>query len=181
MCVMECGKTCSRRSTYLPKADAPTGPWRLVTDLKHFGEPGYFVNLPSKFISTDGRTGRLWYSGNFATDWNGEKIKVNLPGPRYGMVLQQIRLLGPGRRQCPPEWAAKRTDFQFPGERRCQALPFGEHCQCDDSTAYSATTAVWRCPRSEIWAAARRKAPGRFRGSGVHSRNEIFAGRSATV
>ena len=98
MCVTNGGNTCSRRSTYLLEADALTGPWRLVTDLKNFGEQAFFVNLPSEFISTDGRTGWLYYSGNFATDWNGEKIKVNPPGTRYGLVLQQIRLLGPERR-----------------------------------------------------------------------------------
>ena len=59
------------------------------------GDQVYFVNLPSKFIGPDGRTAWLCYSGNFATDWNGNKIKVNPPGTRYGLVLQQIRLLGP--------------------------------------------------------------------------------------
>ena len=58
------------------------------------GEQAYFVNLPSKFISADGRAAWLCYSGNFAPDWNGERIKVNPPGTRYGLALQQIRLLG---------------------------------------------------------------------------------------
>jgi len=95
MCVTDGGNTCSRMNTYLLEADTLTGPWRLVTYLKDFGEQAYFVNLPSKFISADGRTAWLCYSGNFATDWNGEKLKVNPPGSYYGLVMQQIRLQGP--------------------------------------------------------------------------------------
>jgi hypothetical protein len=82
-------------NTYVLEAETLVGPWRLVTYMKNFGEQAYFVNLPSKFIGPDGRTAWLCYSGNFATDWNGNKIKVNPPGTRYGLVLQQIRLLGP--------------------------------------------------------------------------------------
>lgn len=89
--------TCSRMNTYLLEADVLTGPWRLVTYLRNFGEQAYFVNLPSKFISADGRTGWLCYSGNFATDWNNERIQVNPPGSYYGLVLQQIRLLSGDR------------------------------------------------------------------------------------
>jgi len=51
--------------------------------------------LPSKFISKDGRTAWLCYSGNFAPNWNGEKIQANPPGTHYGLVLQQIRLVTP--------------------------------------------------------------------------------------
>lgn len=95
MFVTDGGNTCARMNTYVLEADALTGPWRLVTYLKHFGEQAYFVNLPSKFISADGRTAWLCYSANFAPDWNREQIRSNPPGSRYGLVLQQIRLLGP--------------------------------------------------------------------------------------
>lgn len=88
------GNTCARMSTTVLEADVLTGPWRMVSHLKDFGQQAYFVNLPSKFISTDGRTAWLCYSGNFATDWNNEKIRANPPGSRYGLVLQRIRLLG---------------------------------------------------------------------------------------
>ena len=77
------------------EADVLTGPWKLVTYLENFGEQAYFVNFPSKFVRADGRTAWLCYSGNFATDWNNEKIQVNPPGTRYGLVLQEVRLLGP--------------------------------------------------------------------------------------
>jgi GH43 family beta-xylosidase len=95
MCVTDGGNTCARMNTYLLESDRLTGPWRLVTYLENFGEQAYFVNFPSKFISPDGRSAWLCYSGNFATDWNNERIQVNPPGTRYGLVLQQVRLLGP--------------------------------------------------------------------------------------
>jgi hypothetical protein len=93
MCVTDGGNTCSRMNTYLLEAAEITGPWQLVTYMKNFGEQAYFVNIPSKFISKDGRTLWLCYSGNFATDWNGESIRVNPPGSHYGLVFQQVRLL----------------------------------------------------------------------------------------
>ncbi len=95
MFVTDGGNTCARMNTYLLESDAITGPWRLVSYMKDFGEQAYFVNIPSKFISADGRTMWLLYSTNFAADWNGEKIGVNPPGGHYGLVLQKIELLGP--------------------------------------------------------------------------------------
>jgi hypothetical protein len=98
MFVTDGGNTCARMNTYALEARELTGPWRLVTYMKDFGEQAYFVNLPSKFISADGYKAWLCYSGNFAPDWNGEKIRANPPGSRYGLVLQKIRLLGPASR-----------------------------------------------------------------------------------
>jgi len=72
------------------------GVWYYGTYMKNFGEQSYFVNIPSKFISPDGRTAWLCYSANFAPDWNNEKIRSNPPGSHYGLVMQEIRLLGPG-------------------------------------------------------------------------------------
>jgi hypothetical protein len=94
MFVTDGGNTCARMNTYVLESSALTGPWRLVTYMKHFGEQSYFVNLPSKFISADGRSAWLCYSANFATDWNGERIRPNPPGSRYGLVFQKIRLVG---------------------------------------------------------------------------------------
>lgn len=64
-----------------------------------FGEQGYFLNIPTKFISDDGRTAWLCYSGNFARDWRGEVMQEKPPGSRYGLVLPQIRLLDKTTRQ----------------------------------------------------------------------------------
>jgi hypothetical protein len=93
MCVTDGGNTCARMNTYLLESSRITGPWKLVTYLKNFGEQAYFLNLPSKFISADGRTAWLCYSANFALNWNGEKIQSNPPGSHYGLVLQEIMLL----------------------------------------------------------------------------------------
>ena len=61
--------------------------------MKHFGEQAYFLNFPSKFISEDGRTLWLCYSGNFTHNWPGQTIVENPPGSHYGLVLQQLVLL----------------------------------------------------------------------------------------
>jgi len=51
------------------------------------------INDPSKFFSQDGKIAWLLYSGNYATDWNDEKIIENPPGSHYGMVFQKIEVL----------------------------------------------------------------------------------------
>ena len=94
MCVTDGWPTCGIMNSYILEADRITGPWRLVSYLKEFGQQGYFLNFPSKFISADGRTAWLCYSGNFARDWNGMQIRENPPGSHYGLVLQEVRLLG---------------------------------------------------------------------------------------
>ena len=91
MCITDGGNTCARMHTYLLESDSLTGPWKMVTYMKNFGEQAYFVNLPSKFVSADGKTAWLCYSVNFAPNWNNEKIMVNPPGTRYGLVLQKIQ------------------------------------------------------------------------------------------
>ena len=95
MCVTDGGNTCSKMNTYILESRELTGEWRLVTYMKNFGEQAYFVNIPSKFISKDGKTAWLLYSGNFAPDWNGIKIKSNPPGSHYGIVFQKIEFLNP--------------------------------------------------------------------------------------
>jgi hypothetical protein len=93
MCVTDGGNTCSRMNTYFLESDQLAGNWKLICYLKDFGEQAYFVNFPSKFISEDGKTAWILYSGNFATDWNGMKIKPNPPGSHYGLVLQKVELI----------------------------------------------------------------------------------------
>jgi hypothetical protein len=95
MCITDGGNTCSKMHTYILESESLTGEWKLVTYMKDFGEQAYFVNIPSRFIEKDGRTMWLLYSGNFAPDWNGLKIKPDPPGSHYGMVFQKIELLTP--------------------------------------------------------------------------------------
>ncbi len=93
MCVTDGGNTVSKMNTYLLEADSLDGEWKIITYMKSFGEQAYFVNIPSKFIEKDGVTMWLLYSGNWAPDWNGERISQNPPGSHYGLVFQKIKLL----------------------------------------------------------------------------------------
>ncbi|MBU6399704.1 MAG: hypothetical protein KGS61_05250 [Verrucomicrobia bacterium] len=95
LCVTDGGNTVGYFNTYLLEADGITGPWRLVSYLEHFGEQAYFVNVPSKFIGADGRTLWLCYGANFSSGWGGVKFVSRPLGSRYGMCLQEVRLLTP--------------------------------------------------------------------------------------
>jgi hypothetical protein len=96
LCVTDGWPTMVKMTSYILEADALTGPWRIVAHMKDFGEQGYFLNFPSKFISPDGKTLWLCYSANFSPGWNGVKLSFNPPGGRYGLCLHEVRLLGPG-------------------------------------------------------------------------------------
>jgi hypothetical protein len=100
MCVTDGGNTVSRFSTYLLESDHITGPWKLAAYLKNFGEQAYFVNIPSKFIAKDGRSLWLCYAANFSSGWGGITFQSRPPGSRYGLCLQEVRLLTPG--EVPP-------------------------------------------------------------------------------
>lgn len=93
MCIVDGWPTVDPMSTYMLEADAMTGPWRLVTYMHQFGNQAYFVNIPSKFISDDGRTLWLCYSANFTNAAFGTNWKVDPPGSKYAMCLQEVKLL----------------------------------------------------------------------------------------
>lgn len=95
MCVTDGGNTVSRYHTYILESDRITGPWKMAAYLRNFGEQAYFVNIPSKFISGDGRTLWLCYSANFSSGWGGITFKSHPPGSRYAMCFQEVRLLTP--------------------------------------------------------------------------------------
>jgi hypothetical protein len=59
-----------------------------VTYLNGFGPQAYFVNLPSKFISPDGKTMWLCYSAN----WSRRNETGNPAGSNYALCLQEIEL-----------------------------------------------------------------------------------------
>jgi hypothetical protein len=96
LCVTDGWPTIHKFDTYILESDEITGPWKLVTYMASFGEQGYFVNIPSKFISSDGRTAWLCYSANFTSGTFGARLRSDPPGGRYGLCLQQLRLLAPG-------------------------------------------------------------------------------------
>jgi len=95
MCITDGWPTVAKMNSYIVESDKITGPWKLVIYMKEFGEQGYFLNFPSKFISEDGLTLWLCYSGNFSQGWNNIRFKAKPPGSRYGLVLQQVKLLNP--------------------------------------------------------------------------------------
>ena len=93
MCVPTAGHTAGITNTYILESDQITGPWKLVTYMKNFGEQAYFVNIPSKFISPDGRTAWLCYSANF-TDLGFGNTWVEIPpGSSYAWCLYEIQFL----------------------------------------------------------------------------------------
>jgi len=93
MCVADGWPSTQTISTLILEADKVSGPWRLVCYLRDFGAQGYFVNLPARFIQPDGKTMWLCYSANFTNDWLHTNYAIDPPGSRYGMCLQEIKLL----------------------------------------------------------------------------------------
>lgn len=93
MCAADGWPSTQTISTSILEAENVAGPWRLVSYLKDFGTQGYFVNIPSKFIEPDGRTMWLCYSANFTNGWLHTDYAIDPPGSRYGMCLQEIRLI----------------------------------------------------------------------------------------
>jgi hypothetical protein len=95
MCITDGGNTISKFNTYILESEHVAGPWKLVVYMHEFGEQGYFVNIPTKFISADGRTAWLCYATNFANgnpNWNTHYRDIPVGGG-YGMNLQEIKLL----------------------------------------------------------------------------------------
>lgn len=81
----------TRFNTYMLESDNVTGPWKIITYMKDFGEQAYFVNIPSKFI--DGNKMWLCYSANYSNIVWAQKFKSNPPGSKYAMSLQEIELV----------------------------------------------------------------------------------------
>ncbi|WP_157503415.1 hypothetical protein [Flavobacterium gilvum] len=96
MCVTDGWPTVENMNTYLLESDKITGPWKIITYLKNFGPQAYFVNIPSKFISADGRKMWLCYSANFTNGENRNNPeylkKTNPPGSAYSLSLHEIIL-----------------------------------------------------------------------------------------
>ncbi len=69
------------------EADEITGPYRLVHYLRDWGPQTYFPNIPTKFISPDGKSMWLVVSSNYSTS-----DKANPFGARYAMSMHEIAL-----------------------------------------------------------------------------------------
>jgi len=74
------------------EADRITGPYRLVHYLRNWGPQTYFPNIPSKFISADGKTAWLVTSSNYATPGG----KADPDSCRYACSMHEIKFLKPG-------------------------------------------------------------------------------------
>jgi hypothetical protein len=94
MVITDGGNTISRFNTFILESSQITGPWKLVTYMRNFGEQAYFVNFPSKFISKDGHTLWLSYSANFTNGYLHTNYKADPPGSGYWWTLQEVKLLG---------------------------------------------------------------------------------------
>jgi hypothetical protein len=98
MCVTDGGNTISKMNTYILESDRIDGGWKIISYMKDFGVQAYFVNIPTKFISKDGKQMWLLYSANFSLDTNGKGWQQNPPGSHYGICFQKIQLLKEGEK-----------------------------------------------------------------------------------
>jgi hypothetical protein len=67
-------------------ADQLTGPWSIATWLGQFGHEAYFLNIPSKFISEDGKCFWLCYSAN----WSDKNAPGHPEGSHYSLSLREF-------------------------------------------------------------------------------------------
>jgi hypothetical protein len=93
MCITDGWPTIKSMDTYFLESSEITGPWKIAAYWKDFGPQAYFVNIPSKFISADGRTAWLSYSANFAYGQDDPAYVGNPPGSGYQLCLHEIRFL----------------------------------------------------------------------------------------
>jgi hypothetical protein len=93
MCITDGWPTIKSMDTYILESPEITGPWKLAAYWKDFGPQTYFVNIPSKFISADGRTAWLSYSANFTYGQDDPVFTGNPPGSGYQWCLHEVRLL----------------------------------------------------------------------------------------
>lgn len=88
MCIsrgIENSADANRYDLQILTAESLTGEWRIAAYLESFGPAGYFVNIPSKFISK--KTFWLCYSAN----WNDKKAEGIPKGSHYSLSLHEMR------------------------------------------------------------------------------------------
>jgi hypothetical protein len=77
-----------RFDTMILMSDNLTGEWKIVTYWEKFGPVAYFVNIPSKFISKDGKSMWLTYSANF----HSKRMEGNPKGSFYSLSMHEITI-----------------------------------------------------------------------------------------
>ncbi len=93
LCASSGWPTTGTTDTVLLEAPDLTGPWSVVADLPRFGPQAYFVNVPSKFVSADGRTAWLCYSANYTNRWHDDTLRPDPAGSQYSLCLQELELM----------------------------------------------------------------------------------------
>mgnify|MGYP002624490170 CR=1 FL=1 len=76
-------------NTMILESDAIDGKYSVVQYLKGFATQSYFMNIPSSFISADGRTMWLCYSSNYGYK---SSPSPTIGGSKYSMCLTEITL-----------------------------------------------------------------------------------------
>jgi hypothetical protein len=77
-------------TSYILESDHLTGPWAIVAHMTDFGPQAYFLNIPSKFISSDGMSMYLCFSANYMDPKRNEKemLEKSVPiGSGYALSL----------------------------------------------------------------------------------------------
>ncbi len=98
MCITDGHRQITSRkkyTSYILESDHLTGPWKLVAHMKDFGPQAYFLNIPSKFISTDGKTMWLCYSANYMDPNRNEPDRIDQHTPAgsgYALSLHEFSL-----------------------------------------------------------------------------------------
>ena len=77
-----------RFDTMILLSESLTGDWQISNYWEKFGPVAYFVNIPSKFISEDGRKMWLTYSANF----HSKRMEGNPKGSFYSLSMHEITL-----------------------------------------------------------------------------------------
>jgi hypothetical protein len=95
MCITDGWPTIQSMDTYILESDHITGPWKIVSYMKDFGPQAYFINIPSKFISEDGKRAWLCYSANFAYSKEKGASPGNPEGSHYSLSLHEIVFVDP--------------------------------------------------------------------------------------
>jgi len=77
------------------ESDTIDGEYKVIQYLKQFATVSYFLNIPSKFISSDGRTMWLSYSSNYCKEIGDKKATIG--GSIYAWCLTEFHLDDPDR------------------------------------------------------------------------------------
>jgi hypothetical protein len=91
MCITYGRQQGAPTDSYILEAPEVVGPWRMVCYWPSFGPEAYFLNLPSRFLSADGRRGWLCYSANHSGHFDERTPFPEDPiGSRYALCLQEV-------------------------------------------------------------------------------------------